>query len=158
MRSLARRSAAIVSGSQRRAAAAISAGGMRRLAGVSFSRSKRWVSSMSAASPREATSAMIAATAASTSAAPSPPAAARAVSLSGTGHLGEGWEPVVDLLRARLQRGAVEDEAGGHVGNALDLDEAVRLQGRAGLHQIDDVAAKAKRRRQLHRAVELDAL
>src|SRR5713226_6481210 len=39
----------------------------------------------------------------------------------------------------------------------LDLDEAVRLQRRAGLHEVDDVAAQTKPRRQLDRAVQLDA-
>src|SRR6185437_3821077 len=46
----------------------------------------------------------------------------------------------------------------GDVGDALDLDQAVGLQGRAGLHEIDDLAAQADGGRQLHRAVELDAL
>src|SRR5438034_4393465 len=39
----------------------------------------------------------------------------------------------------------------------LDLDEAVRGQRRPGLYQIDDMAAQPEPRRQLDRAVQLDA-
>ncbi len=67
-------------------------------------------------------------------------------SLSGDiGRLAEALEPGSDLLRPRLQRGAVDDEARADLGDALDLDEAVGLQRRAGLHEIDDVATEAER-------------
>src|SRR5512146_2176172 len=123
---------------------------------------------MTAASPRARTSSMIAATAASTSASSSrfaatsaakrsAKSAARLSSLSGTGGLAEAVDPAAHLLGARLQRGAIDNEARGHVGDVLDLDEAVRLQGAAGLDEIDDLAAEADARRQLHRAIELDA-
>ena len=39
----------------------------------------------------------------------------------------------------------------------LDLDQPVGLERRAGRDEIDDAPAQAERRRQLHRAVELDA-
>src|SRR5690348_5718141 len=123
---------------------------------------------MSAASPRAATSARMAATGSSTAAAVSRCTASSAAkfrskpgsavaSLSGIGDLAEALDPAPDLLGTRLQRGAVDNEAGGHVRDVLDLDEPVGTQGRAGLHEIDDVAAEPQHGRQLHRAIELDA-
>src|SRR3954471_20464254 len=110
---------------------------------------------------------MIAATTASTSAAVSRLAAssaakasakpgAAASSLSGKRRLAEPLEPVSHLVGPRLERRPIDDEAGGHVGDALDLDQPVGLQRRAGLHEIDDVAREPEARRQLHGAVELD--
>src|SRR6185437_12404547 len=123
---------------------------------------------MTAASPRASTSARMTATASSTAASVSRCAARSAAkscakpgsdvaSLRGIGDLAEALDPAPDLLRARLQRGAVDDEAGGDVGDVLDLDEAVGAQGRAGLHEVDDIAAEPELRCQLHGAVELDA-
>jgi len=43
------------------------------------------------------------------------------------------------------------------LGYRLDLDQAVGFESGAGLDEIDDQAAEAKARRQLDRAVELDA-
>src|SRR5258708_2103295 len=168
MRWGARRSGASVAPSQDRAAAGISAAAIRRRAGVSAKRSKRCVSSISAASPRAATSARMPATTVSTSAAasrraPRKPAKAAAKpgaalsSLSGKGGLAETPEPSADLLGPRLECCAVDDQPRGDLGDALDLDEAIGAQRRAGLNQIDDMAAEAEAGGQLHRAVELDA-
>src|SRR3546814_5737632 len=52
----------------------------------------------------------------------------------------------------------VHDEARGHPGDGLDLHQVVGLQGRAGGDQVDDAPAQAQARRQLHGAVQLDAL
>src|SRR3546814_5650321 len=43
-------------------------------------------------------------------------------------------------------------------GDGLDLHQVVGLQGRAGGDQVDDAPAQAQARRQLHGAVQLDAL
>src|SRR3546814_7129448 len=83
---------------------------------------------MRAASPRLHTSARIAATAASTSAAASrllSSSSAKAASkprsalssLSGIGRLAKPLDPAGQLLRARLQRRPVHDEARGHTGD-----------------------------------------
>src|SRR5262245_36750518 len=77
-----------------------------------------------------------------------------AFSLSGMGDL---LDPRRDLAMPRLERGPVDDEPRRHVGDALDLDQPVRLEGGAGGHEIDDAAAQTKRRRQFDRAIELDA-
>src|SRR5579863_1531575 len=123
---------------------------------------------MRAASPRARTSAMIAATAASTSAWVSrlafnsawncaSNAGVRVSSSSGIGRLAEFVDPVADLLRPGLERGAVHHQARGDIGNVLDLDEAIGAERGTGLHEIDDAPAEPERRRQLHRAVQLDA-
>src|SRR5215468_2425477 len=123
---------------------------------------------MSAASPRRATSAMIAAAAASTSSETSRFAErsaenlfskleSLALSLSGIGNPAEALDPAADLLGTRLQGGTVDDEARAHLGDALDLDEPIGAQGRAGLDEVDDIAREAEQRRQLHRTIELDA-
>src|SRR6185503_15972523 len=83
--------------------------------------------------------------------------AAEASSLSGTAHLAEAVDPAADPLRLGLERGAVDDEARGDVGDVLDLDQAVLAQRAAAVDQVDDAMAEAERRRQLHRARELDA-
>src|SRR6478609_8457248 len=77
--------------------------------------------------------------------------------LSGTTHLTETVDPAADALRLCLERGAVDDEARGHIGDVLDLDQPVVAQGAAAVDQVDDAMAEAKRRRELHRARELDA-
>src|SRR5579883_852667 len=169
MRWAARRNAASVSAEQDAAALAISSGATRIVSGVKVRRSKRCVYWITAASPRAFTSARISATTASTSASASRLAASSAANLSaksvavvsslcGIGGLAETLDPIADLLRARLERGAVDDEARGDVGDMLDLDEPVGFQGRAGLDEIDDLPAQADARRELHGAVELDAL
>src|SRR5690242_15899143 len=83
--------------------------------------------------------------------------AVRASSLSAIDRLPEALDPAPDLLRPGLQRGAVDNEARADIGNVLDHDQSVRLQSAAGLHQIDDAAGEAERRRELHRARQLDA-
>src|SRR5438270_8598674 len=111
---------------------------------------------------------MIAATTASTFAAVSRLAAsnpakaaakpgAAASSLSGKRRLAETLEPLTDLVGPGLERRPIDDETRGDVGDALDLDQPVGLQRRAGLHKVDDVAREAEAGRQLHGAVELDA-
>src|SRR5215472_6834105 len=65
--------------------------------------------------------------------------------------------PAADFLRAGLQRWTVDDQARAYVGNALDLDQAVRSQRGAGLDKVDNVATKTEVRSELDRTVELDA-
>src|SRR5580658_4499795 len=124
---------------------------------------------MTAASPCARTAARISATAASTSSSTSRLAASRreksaakpgalASSLSGIGRLAEALDPAGDFLGAGLERDAIDDEARGDVGDALDLDEAVGAQRRSRLDEVDDLAAQADARRELHGAIELDAL
>src|SRR5579875_977840 len=128
---------------------------------------------MTARSPRLRTSARIAATAAFTSAAASRLAprrrakarsnpGRRASSLSGMGEIlggrAEALDPAPHLLRPRLESGPVDDEAGRHFGNALELDEPVVAERPSGRDEIDDAAAEPEPRRQLHGAGELDAL
>src|SRR5487761_345509 len=168
MRDAARLSALSVSAAHCALAAAISAGVTRSLAAVRSSLSSRRVCSITAASPRALTSPRIAPPTASTSAASSrfksssaaksfaKPRAALS-SLSGTGGLAETLDPRIDLGVARLERDAVDDETRGHVGDVLDLDEAVFTQGLAGGDEIDDASRQSHRRREFHRAVELDA-
>ena len=76
---------------------------------------------------------------------------------SGTTHLAEAVDPAADPLGLRLERGAVDDEARGDVGDVLDLDQPVVAQRAAAVDQVDDAVAEAERGRQLHRARELDA-
>src|SRR5579875_287883 len=151
MREAARPSALSVSGLHCALAAAISAALTRSVAAVSSNRSRRRVCSIKAASPLVRTSSTIAATAASTSAASSrfkSSSAAKSLakpgnalaSLSGTGRLAEALDPGIDLGVARLERDAVDDETGGHVGDVLDLHKAVLAQRLAGRDQIDDAA------------------
>src|SRR6185369_663610 len=143
MRCAAMRSAPTALSEAWRIACSMRSAGRRRPAAVRFSRSKRDVYSRSAASPRAFTSATMAPAAASTfsSAArfpatsrskPRAKSAAPASSLSGTGvglhRLAELADPAVDLDRPRLDRGAVDDEPRGDVGDLLDLDETVFLQ------------------------------
>src|SRR5579883_2805054 len=168
MRAAARLSALSISGAHLALAAAISAGDTRSLAAVRSSLSSRRVCSMTAASPRALTSSRIAPTVASTSAASSrfrSSSAAKSFaklraalsSLSGTGGLAETLDPRIDLGVAGLERDAVDDEARGHVGDVLDLDQAVLAQSLAGGDEIDDTPRQPHRRREFHRAVELDA-
>src|SRR5579872_973352 len=168
MRAAARLSALSVSAAHCALAAAISAGDTRSLAAVRSSLSSRRVCSMTAASPRALTSSRIDPAAASTSAASSrfkSSSAAKSFaklraalsSLSGTGGLAEALDPWIDLGVARLERDPVDDEARRHVGDVLDLDQAVFAQGLTRGDQIDDAARQPHRRRKLHRAVELDA-
>src|SRR5258708_35073886 len=103
---------------------------------------------------------MIAATTASTSAAVSRLAASKAAkaaakpgaaasSLSGKRRLAEAVEPGADFVGPGLQRRTVDDEARGDVDDAFDLDQAIGLQRRSGLHEVDDVARESQARRQL---------
>src|SRR5512142_3250057 len=77
--------------------------------------------------------------------------------LSGTAHLAEAVDPAANPLRLRLERGAVDDEARGHVGDVLNLDQAVVAERAAAVDQVDDAMAEAERGREFHRARELDA-
>src|SRR3989304_7917041 len=167
MRDAARSSAASARGSQAPQAAAISASVTRSWSGETSSPSKRFVYSMSAASPslrpRSTISATMASTSASTvrlaSKSDAKSAANPALLLSssrGTGGLAEALDPGADLAVARLESGAVYDKARGHLGDALDLDEPVRLQRPSAGHEVDDALAQAQLGCQLQRAVELD--
>ena len=77
----------------------------------------------------------------------SKPGAAASSLLGGTGDLAEAVDPAADPLRLRLERGAIDDEARGDVGDVLDLDQAVLLERAAGIDDIDDAMAEAERRR-----------
>src|SRR6266436_4901867 len=116
----------------------MSLAGMRIVAGVSARRSKRLAQS----SPAKSAAKVF----------------ARVSSLSGISGLAEPLDPAGDLVGAGLEGSAIDDEARGDVGDALDLDEPVGLERRAGLHEIDDLPAQADGGRELHRTVELDAL
>src|SRR6185503_6900448 len=72
--------------------------------------------------------------------------------------LAEAVDPVADPLRLGLERGTVDDEARGYVGDVLDLDQAGVAQGAAAVDQVDDAMAEAERGCELHRARQLDAL
>src|SRR6185503_1229457 len=87
---------------------------------------------------------------------PSKPGA-EASSLSGTAHLAEAVDPAADPLGLGLERRAVDDEARGHVGDVLDLDQPVVAQRAAAVDQVDDAMAEAERGREFHRARQLDA-
>src|SRR5262245_33976269 len=124
----------------------MSASATRMVAGVRRSLSNRSVYSITATSPRRRTSSIMAVTIASTFAAVSRFVAsnaenasakpgARASSLSGIGDL---LDPGRDLAVARLQRRAVDDQPRRHVGDPLDLHQAVRLQRSTGRNEIDD--------------------
>src|SRR5579872_1896839 len=65
--------------------------------------------------------------------------------MDGTARAGQPVDPAGDLVGPRLHRGAVDAEARADLGDALDLDEAVGLQGGAGRDQIDDALAQAER-------------
>jgi len=69
----------------------------------------------------------------------------------------EPLDPAADFFGAGLQRRAVDNQSGADFRNRLDLDQTVGLEGGAGLHEIDDMMTEPKSRRQLDRAVELDA-
>ncbi len=65
---------------------------------------------------------------------------------------------MMHLLGTGLEGGPVDDQARGHFGDLLHLDQVVGLQGRAAGDQIHDAPAKAKARRQFHGPAQLDAL
>ena len=60
--------------------------------------------------------------------------------------------------RLGLERGPVHDQPRRHRHDHVGLDQPVAGEGLAGRDQVDDTHAEPERRRQLHRAVELDAL
>src|SRR5712691_5544809 len=64
---------------------------------------------------------------------------ARALRARVKGDGAEPFDPLAELFRAGFQRRPVDNQARGDIGDMFDFDEAVRLQGRAGLHQIDDM-------------------
>src|SRR3546814_10004293 len=51
----------------------------------------------------------------------------------------------------------VDDQPARNIGDLLDLDEPVLLQRAARRDEIDDAPAEPQARRQLHRAIQLDA-
>lgn len=63
-----------------------------------------------------------------------------------------------DGLGAKLVRRAVRDEQGGDGEDLLLHLEAVLLERRAGLHEIDDQIGEARQRSELHRALYVDDL
>src|SRR4051794_39368311 len=67
----------------------------------------------------------------------------RQSSLSGMDGLAESFDPGIDLGRARLERGAVDDEPRRHPGDHVDLAQTVGFERLAGAHQIDDVLRQA---------------
>src|SRR5687767_809974 len=175
MRRAANTSASRCAGGTLAAAACRSESEMRRPEASVSTLSNFFVYSTTAASPRARTSATISATTRSTFSSVSrlrprkveksfskPGAAASSLldgPLSGgTGDLAEAVDPAADPFRLRLERGAIDDEARGDVGDLLDLDQAVFLQRAARVDEIDDAMAEAERRRQLHGAGELYAL
>ncbi len=81
----------------------------------------------------------------------------RWVRASAADRFAKALDPAADFFGAGLQRRAVDDQPGADLGNRLDLDQTVGLEGGAGLYEIDDVMAEPQTRRQLDRAVELDA-
>src|SRR5690349_15976826 len=102
---------------------------------------------------------MMPATAASTSAAvsrfigrsaakPASKSGAAVESLTGIDDLAQAIDPGAHLIGARLQRRPVDDEAGGDIRDALDLDEPVRDERRAGLDEVDDAGAEPQHRGQ----------
>ncbi len=82
---------------------------------------------------------------------PTPPASGRGVtalrnaSTSGT------------ASRARLERRAVDDQPRGDLRDHLHLDQPVLLERAPRRDEVDDPRRQPQHRRQLHRAVELDA-
>src|SRR5579859_6111223 len=79
------------------------------------------------------------------------------LSLRAIGTLSETFDPPGQLLRPGLQRRAVDDQSRADLGDLLDLDQPIGLQGRAGRDQIDDQAAKAETRGQFHGAAQFHA-
>src|SRR5882757_1905592 len=168
MRAAAKASASRRAAGTFTAAALRSSSEIRKPAASLSTRSNLAVYSSSATSPRARTSATISDATRSTfssvsrlrerkaAKSRSNPGAA-ASSLSGTGDLAEPVDPVADALGPRLERGTVDDEARGDVGDMLDLDQAVFLQRAAAVDQVDDAVTEAEAGRQFHRARELHA-
>src|SRR4051812_17460254 len=77
--------------------------------------------------------------------------------MGGAAGAGQPVDPARDLVGPGLQRRAIDTQARADLGDALDLDEAVGLQGGAGRDEVDDALAQAERRGELERAVEFDA-
>src|SRR3984957_7767167 len=143
MRSAANHNALRVSSGQDCLAREISAEATRMVAGVSSSLSKQPVYSITATSPRFFTSSRMTATAASTSSASSRFKSSNAANSRakpgaavsgprGVGGRAGTLEPGAQHGRVRLEREAIDNQARGHVGDGLDLDQAVFLEGAAG--------------------------
>src|SRR5262245_22242504 len=151
------------------AAALRSASLMRKPAASVSTLSNFFVYSTNAASPRARTSATISAAMRSTFSSVSrlrprkaenslsKPGAEASSLLGGTGNLAETVDPVADALRLRLERGSIDDEARGDVGDVLDLDQAVIAQRATRIDQVDDAMAEAERRCELHGTRKLHA-
>src|SRR5882724_1297272 len=147
-----------------------SASAMRNPAASVSTLSNFLVYSTRAASPRARTSATMSAAILSTFSSVSrlrprkaenslsKPGAEASSRLGGTADLAEAIDPEADPCRLRLERGAIDDEARGDVGDVLDLDQAVFLERAARIDEVDDAVAEAQRRRQLHGARQLHAL
>src|SRR4030095_10541689 len=162
MRRAAKTGASRCAGGTFAAAARRSASERRRPAASVSTLSNFLVYSTTAASPRRRTSATMSATTRSTFSSVSrlrprkaeksfsKPGAAASSLLGGTGDLAEAVDPAADPLRLRLQRGAIDDEARGDVGDVLDLDQAVFLERAAPIDEVEDAMAEAERRRPLH--------
>src|SRR5215468_7711000 len=169
MRCAAKSRASRCAGGTRWAAALRSASATRRPAASVSRRSNLRVYSTRAASPRARTSATISATTRPTFSSlsrlrprkaensVSKPGAEASSRLGGTGDLAEAVDPVADALGLRLERGAVDDEARGDVGDVLELDQAVVLERATRIDQVDDAVAEPERGCELHRARQLHA-
>src|SRR5690606_29241935 len=83
--------------------------------------------------------------------------ASRLSSLSGIHNLPKFLDPAVELDRAGLQRGAIDDEARGDVEDFLNIHQPVSLQCCACRDKINDAAAKPEAGGKLHRTGKLDA-
>src|SRR6516225_236880 len=70
--------------------------------------------------------------------------------------IAKALDPTADLFRASLQRRPIDDQPGADLGNALHLDQTVRLQRSPGLDEIDDVMAETETGGELDRTVQLD--
>ena len=57
--------------------------------------------------------------------------------------LAKSVNPIADRGRAGFHCRPVDDQSGRNIGDPLDLDQAVGLQGLTGRHQIDDAPAQA---------------
>src|SRR5579871_6876148 len=76
---------------------------------------------------------------------------------AGIDRLADALDPGSHPLGIGLEPRPVHHQPGGDIGDQLDLDEMVGLEGAAGRHQVDDALAKTEAGRQLHCARQPDA-
>src|SRR4029077_245122 len=69
---------------------------------------------------------------------------ARGAAAGGLDGCAEPGDPAADLFGRCFEARAVNDQRGSDVRDVLDLDQPIRGEGCAGLHQIDDVAGQAE--------------